>query len=84
MTIDSELCVKIGVWPYHVLLGNRHNLQRRLLKILTEAVLLPVRCHLTIVAKEVADIFQRHGHLISEEVDDEWSREVEALQKLNK
>mmetsp|Transcript_37552 Transcript_37552/g.79195 ORF Transcript_37552/g.79195 Transcript_37552/m.79195 type:complete len:365 (-) Transcript_37552:29-1123(-) len=64
--------------PGAILLGRSGNFQCHLLQILAQAVLLSVRGGLALVAEEVIGIFQGRGDLVSEEIDDEGCREVEA------
>ncbi|KAL7536786.1 hypothetical protein ACHAWF_005558 [Thalassiosira exigua] len=64
--------------PRAVLLGTRRDFERDLLQVLTEPVLLAVRGGLALVAEQEIGVFQRGGHLVPEEVNDERRAEVQA------
>mmetsp|Transcript_38718 Transcript_38718/g.116314 ORF Transcript_38718/g.116314 Transcript_38718/m.116314 type:complete len:406 (+) Transcript_38718:64-1281(+) len=61
-----------------VLLGGGRDLERDLLEIVAESVLLGVRLGLGFVAEEIIGVGEGRGDLIGEEIDDERGREVQA------
>mmetsp|Transcript_5723 Transcript_5723/g.10107 ORF Transcript_5723/g.10107 Transcript_5723/m.10107 type:complete len:286 (-) Transcript_5723:139-996(-) len=67
-----------GTGPAGILLGEGSNLEGDFFQIVSEAMFLAIGFRLALIAKQVIGIFNGSGDLVTEKVNDERGRQVEA------